>query len=45
VSFRPGALRAAATAEEKTFRRRGNILFLVPFVCALAALAVVLIRA
>jgi hypothetical protein len=44
VSFRPGALRAAAAAEEKSFRRRSNIMFLVPFVGALATLAVVLMR-
>jgi hypothetical protein len=44
LSFRPGALRAAAAAEEKSFRMRSNIMFLVPFVGALAALAVVLIR-
>ena len=45
VSFRPGALSAAAAAEEKTFRRRSNIMFLVPFVSALAVLALVLMRA
>jgi len=44
VSFRPGALRDAAAAEEKSFKRRSNIMFLVPFVGALAALAVVLMR-
>ena len=44
VSFRPGALRAASAAEEKSFRMRSNIMFLVPFVGALAALAVVLMR-
>jgi uncharacterized protein involved in exopolysaccharide biosynthesis len=44
VSFRPGVLRDAAAAEEKSFRRRGNIMFLVPFIGALAALAVVLMR-
>ena len=44
VSFRPGALRAAAAAEEKSFRRRSNILFLIPFLGALVALAVVLMR-
>ena len=44
VSFRPGVLRAAAAAEEKSFRMRSNIMFLVPFVGALAALAVVLMR-
>jgi hypothetical protein len=43
VSFRPGALRDAA-AEEKSFRMRSNIMFLVPFVGALAALAVMLMR-
>jgi uncharacterized protein involved in exopolysaccharide biosynthesis len=45
VSFRPGALSAAAAAEEKSFRRKGNLMFLVPFVGALAVLAVVLMRA
>jgi hypothetical protein len=45
VSFRPGALRDAAAAEEKSFRRRSNIMFLVPLVAALAVLAVVLVRA
>ena len=44
VSFRPGALRTASAAEEKSFRMRSNIMFLVPFVGALAALAVVLMR-
>jgi hypothetical protein len=44
VSFRPGALRASSSAEEKSFRMRSNIMFLVPFVGALAALAVVLMR-
>jgi hypothetical protein len=44
VSFRPGALRDAAAAEEKSFRRRSNIMFLIPFVGALAAMAVVLMR-
>ncbi len=43
VLFRPGALRAAA-AEEKSFRRRSNIMFLIPFAGALAAMAVVLMR-
>lgn len=45
VSFRPGALGDAAAAEEKSFRRRSNVMFLIPFVGALAALAVVLMRA
>ena len=44
VSFKPGALRAAATAEEKSFSRKSNILFLVPFVSALAVLTFVLVR-
>jgi hypothetical protein len=44
VSFKPGALRAAATAEEKSFRRKCGVLFLVPFVSILAVLAVVLVR-
>ena len=44
MSFRPGVLRAASGAEEKFFRRRSNIMFLVPFVSALAVLAVVLMR-
>jgi hypothetical protein len=44
VSFKPGALRAAATAEEKSFRRNCGILFLIPFISTLAVLAVVLIR-
>lgn len=44
VSFRPGVLREAAAADEKSFRRRGNLMFLVPFVAALAVLAVVLMR-
>jgi hypothetical protein len=44
MSFRPGALPDAAAAEENSFRMRSNIMFLVPFVGALAALAVVLIR-
>jgi hypothetical protein len=44
VSFRPGALHAASDAEEKTFRQRGNIMFLVPFVSALTVLALVLMR-
>jgi hypothetical protein len=43
-TFRPGVLRDAAAAEEKSFRRRGNLMFLVPFIGALAALAVVLMR-
>ncbi len=45
VSFRPGALRDAAAAEEKSFRRRSNVMFLIPLVAALAVLAVVLVRA
>lgn len=45
ASFRPGELRAAAAAEEKSFMRRGNIMFLVPFVSALAVLAVLLVWA
>jgi hypothetical protein len=44
VSFRPGALRAAAAAEESFFMRRSNVLFLVPFVGALVVLAVLLMR-
>jgi hypothetical protein len=35
VSFLPGVLRAAGATEERSFRRRGNIVFLVPFVGAL----------
>jgi len=42
--FRPGVLRAAAAAAERSFRRRSNIMFLVPFVGALVVLAVVLMR-
>ena len=45
VSSRSGALRAAAAAEEKSFRRKCGILFLIPFISTLAVLAVVLIRA
>ena len=45
VSFRPGALSAAAAADEKSFRRKSNLTFLAPFVGALAVLAVVLMRA
>ena len=45
ASFRPGALRDAAAAEEKSFMRRGHIMFLVPIVGALAVLAVVFMRA
>ena len=44
ASFRSGVLRAAAAAEEKSFRRRSAVMFLVPFVGALAALVVVLMR-
>jgi hypothetical protein len=44
VSFRPGVLRDAAAAEEKSFRMRSAVMFLVPFVGALAALVVVLMR-
>jgi hypothetical protein len=44
VSFRPGLLRAASAADEKSFRRKSNLMFLVPFVSALAVLAVVLMR-
>jgi hypothetical protein len=44
VSPRPGVLRAAAAAEERSFRRRSAVMFLVPLVGALAALAVVLMR-
>jgi hypothetical protein len=44
VSFRPRALRAASAAEERSFMMRSNIMFLVPFAGALAALAVVLMR-
>jgi hypothetical protein len=44
VSFRPGALRVAAVAEEKSFRRWSNIMFLIPFAGAMLALAVVLMR-
>jgi hypothetical protein len=44
VSFKPGALRAAAMSEEKSFRRKCNILFLVPFLSTLAVLAFVLVR-
>lgn len=43
ASFRPGVLRAAA-AEEKSFRKKSGIMFLVPFVSVLALLAVVLMR-
>lgn len=45
VSFRPGALREAAAAEEKSFVRASSIMFLVPFVSTLVVLAVVLMRA
>lgn len=44
ASFRPGALRDAAAAEEKSFKVRSGIMFLIPFAAALAALAVVLVR-
>lgn len=44
VSFRPGALSAAAAADERSFRRRSNLMFLIPFAGALLALAVVLMR-
>jgi hypothetical protein len=44
VSFRPGALRDAAASDERSFRRRSNIMFLIPFAGALLALAVVLMR-
>ena len=44
VSFRPGALRAAAAAETKSFMRTSSIMFLVPFAGAFLALAVVLMR-
>jgi uncharacterized protein involved in exopolysaccharide biosynthesis len=44
VSFLPGVLRAAAATEERSFRRRSNIVFLVLFVGALVVLAVVLMR-
>jgi hypothetical protein len=43
-SFRPGALRAAAAAEAKSFMRTSSIMFLVPIVSALVLLAVVLMR-
>ena len=45
VPFRPGAFRAAAAAEKKTFRRRCTVLFLVPSLSTLAVLAVVMVRA
>ena len=45
VSFRPGALGAAAVAEEESFMRKGSVLFLVPFLGTLMVLAVVLMRA
>ena len=45
VSFRPGALGAAATAEEKSFMMKGSVFFFVPFLGTLLVLAVVLIRA
>jgi hypothetical protein len=45
VSFRPGALHAAAAADEKSFRRRSSIMFLIPFISTLMALAAVLMRA
>lgn len=44
VSCRPGELRAAATAEEKSFMTRDDIMFLAPIVSALAVLAVMLMR-
>ena len=44
ASFRPGELRDAAAAEEKSFMRRGHIMFLVPIVSALTVLAVLLMR-
>jgi len=44
LSFRPGVLRDAAVAEEKSFRVRSNVMFLIPFVGALAVLAVMLMR-
>jgi hypothetical protein len=44
VPFRPGVLRAASAAEEKSFMMRSSVMFLVPFVSALALLAVLLMR-
>ena len=44
ASSRPGVLSAAAAAEEKSFMRKGGIMFLVPIVSALALLAVMLMR-
>ena len=44
VSFRPGTLGAASAAQEKTFTKRGNIMFLFPFVSALTVLALMLMR-
>lgn len=44
ASFRPGVLRAAAVAEDKSFMRKSGIMFLIPFASALALLAVVLMR-
>jgi len=44
ASFRPGALRAAAASEEKSFMMKGIIMFLVPFLSALALSAVMLMR-
>jgi hypothetical protein len=37
-------LRDAAVAEEKSFRVRSNVMFFIPFVGALAVLAVMLMR-
>lgn len=45
ASFRPGELRDAAAAEEKSFMRRGTIMFLVPIASALAVLGLLLMRA
>lgn len=45
VSFGQGALGVAAAAEEKSFMRKGSVLFLVPFLGTMLVLAVVLMRA
>ena len=45
ASFRPGELRDAAAAEEKSFMRTGNAMFLASIASALAVLGALLMRA
>lgn len=45
VKFKPGALGVTAAADEKSFKRKSNIMFLVTFAGALSILALVLMRA